>query len=167
MDVNRNLDPYSQKSITLTDLCSRIRRYMRDSAQLNRLIKGQESSNEDMMLAIDICMSDFTSTAPFIGRFDFQNPPPFHLLIKGVVIELLISKGLLESRNAISVNDGGIMLPADKDQRTQGWLQQLVNKYEVDKCKFKVAQNIEMAWGNSLSSEYVLINNSGLYNGIY
>lgn len=166
MDVNRNLEPYSVKSITVTDLCSRIRRFMRDAPQLNRLIKGVENSNEDIMLAIDLCISDFNQE-PFIGRFDFQNPPPFHLLLKGTVIQLLESKGLLESRNSISFNDGGISIGADKDQRTQTWLAHFVNQYETKKDKYKIARNIEAAWGNSLSSEYVLINNSAFYTGIY
>lgn len=167
MDINRNQIPYSQRAITLTDICSRIRRYMRDSPQLNRLIAGVENSNEDIMLALDMCISDFDNTPPFIGRSDFQNPPPFHLLIIGCVIQLLQSKGLLESRNSIAFNDGGISIGADKDQRTQTWLSHFVNKYEVDKSKFKIAKNIEAAWGNSLSSEYVLVNNSSYYYGIY
>ena len=167
MDVNRNLVPFSQRPITLTDLCSRVRRFMRDAPYLNRLIKGVESSDEDIFLAMDLCFSDFDNTPPFIGRSDFQNPPPFHILIKGIVIQLLESKGLLESRNSLSFNDGGISIAADKDQRTQNWLSLFTNQYETNKTKFKIAKNIEMAWGVSLSSEYTLINNSGLYTGIY
>ena len=116
---------------------------------------------------MDLCFSDFDNTPPFIGRSDFQNPPPFHILIKGIVIQLLESKGLLESRNSLSFNDGGISIAADKDQRTQNWLSLFTNQYETNKTKFKIAKNIEMAWGVSLSSEYTLINNSGLYTGIY
>lgn len=167
MDVNRNLVPYGQKAITVTDLCSRIRRYMRDAPQLNRLIKGVENSNEDIMLAIDMTFSDFNNTPPPIGRFDFDHPPPFHLLMIGIIIHLLQSKGLLESRNSLNFNDGGISLGADKDQRTQSWLNRFVNNYELGRDKFKISKNIEEAWGNSLSSEYILINNSNLYAGIY
>ena len=62
MDTPVNLEPYSQKRITLSELVAKIRRFMRDRAVLNRLIAGQESSDEDIMLAIDLCISDFNHT---------------------------------------------------------------------------------------------------------
>jgi hypothetical protein len=42
-----------------------------------------------------------------------------------------------------------------------------MNRYQNAKKAFKVAENIEMAWGTSLSSEYVLINNSSFYSGVF
>ncbi len=167
MDVQVNRNPYGQKFITLTDLISRVRRFMRDHSQLNRLIAGVESSDEDIMLAIDMCISDFNNTPPFTRKYDFNNPPPFLYLLQGTVVHLLESKGLLESRNALQFNDGGISIGADKDQRTQSWLQHLFNRYTTSRDRFKVAENIEMAWGNSLSSEYILVNNVGYYSGVY
>jgi hypothetical protein len=38
MDTPVNLEPYSQKRITLSELVAKIRRFMRDRAVLNRLI---------------------------------------------------------------------------------------------------------------------------------
>lgn len=167
MDVETNKIPYGQKAITLTNLISRVRRYMRDHSQLNRLIAGVESSDEDIMEAIDLTFCDWNNTPPFTRKYDYTNPPPFTYLIHGIVVSLLESKGLLESRNARSFNDGGISYPADQDQRTQSWLQHFFNRYQTERDRFKVAENIEMAWGVSLSSEYVLINNVGFYSGVY
>lgn len=167
MDVQKNAIPYGQRFITLTDFVSGVRRYMRDHPQLNRLIAGVESSDEDIMFAIDMAISDYNNEPPFTRRYDFNNPPPKAHLIWGTVIELLVSKGLLESRNSIAFNDGGISIGADKDQRTQSWLANFQNRYENAKKKFKVAENIEMAWGVSLSSEYCLINNAAWYSGTF
>jgi hypothetical protein len=159
MLVNSNVEPYAQKGITLSFLVDRIRGFMRDRTQLNRLIAGVENSDEDIMHAIDLCISDFNSSPPFIGSYKFANPPPYHLLIMGAVIFLLQSKGLLESRNALSFNDGGIAISADKDSRTMQWIQNFMAKYEADKLQFKKSANIEAAWGVSLSSEYIIVNN--------
>ena len=167
MDTPVNLEPYSQKRITLSELVAKIRRFMRDRAVLNRLIAGQESSDEDIMLAIDLCISDFNHTPPPIGKFDFTSPPPLYLLMYGSVVKLLESKGLLESRNALPFNDGGISFAATQDQRTQSWLAHFSNKFETDKLKWKVSKNIEDSWGVSLSSEYIIVNNIDWISMIY
>lgn len=162
MDVPINKEPWGQKQIYLSELIERVRRAMRDRSHLNRLIAGEENSNEDIMQAIDLCISDFNHTPPFIHKYNYQNPPPLYLLIKGTIIQLLESKGLLESRNAIQFNDGGMTASyMDKDQRTQSWLAHFSNKYEVDKEKWKKSVNIEESFGESLSSEYVIVNNLG------
>ena len=59
------------------------------------------------------------------------------------------------------------LLAQTKINDTQTWLANFQQRYEKCKKKFKVAENIEMAWGVSLSSEYILINNSAYYTGTY
>lgn len=168
MDIPVNQEPYGQKQIYLSEIIERVRRFMRDRAYLNRLIAGQENSDEDIMQSVDLCISDFNHTPPFIGKYTYQNPPPLYLLIYGTVVKLLESKGLLESRNAIQFNDGGMTASyMDKDQRTQGWLSHFNNKYEMDKEKWKKSVNIEMSFGVSLSSEYVIVNNLGWVSMVY
>ena len=167
MDVNINQIPWGQKQIYLSEIIERVRRFMRDRPVLNRLIAGFESSDEDIMQAIDECISDFNHTPPFIGKYDYCNPPPLVLLIYGTVVFLLESKGLLESRNNLPFNDGGLSVGADKDQRTQSWLSHFNNKYEIKKENWKKSVNIEMSFGISLSSEYVIVNNLGYISLLY
>lgn len=162
--INQNPDPYQQRQVTLSFLCNRVRRFMRDHRELNRLIAGEENSDEDICLALDMLFSDFNSSPPFIGAYNYKRPPPFHLTIIGCVYFLLQSKGLLESRNALNFNDGGISIAADKDGRTQSWIAQFQNKYENDKLQYKKSENIEAAWNNSLQSEYSIVNNVGWFS---
>lgn len=166
MDVNKNQEPYGQSAITLAAMIERIRRYTKDRPELNRLIANVESSDEDIMLAMDMCFSDFNNTPPFIGRYDFNHPPPKVLLIKGTTIFLLEMKGLLESRNSLPFSDGGLSVPNSRTSENQSWLDRFVNTYETAKLNFKKAANIEGAWGNSLSSEYTIIN-VGAYWGTF
>jgi hypothetical protein len=167
MDTPVNVEPYAQRAVPLSELINKVRRFMRDRGVLNRLIAGEESSDEDIMLAIDLCISDFNHTPPPVGKFDFLTPPPLYLLMYGTVVKLLESKGLLESRNSLPFNDGGLSVAADKDQRTQAWLAHFSNKFETDKLKWKVMKNIEDSWGVSLSSEYIIVNNIGWISMIY
>lgn len=167
MDVNKNPEPYNQRPVTLTGIVERIRRYTKDRPELNRLIANVESSDEDIMMALDQCFSDFTSTPPPLGRYDFGRPPPIHLLLKGTVIFLLESKGLLESRNSLPFSDGGLSVPNSRTSENQSWLDRFVNSYETAKLNFKKSANIEGAWGNSLSSEYVIVNTNQFYNCLY
>lgn len=168
MDVLINQIPWGQKQIFLSEILARVRRFMRDKPVLNRLIAGFESSDEDILESIDMCISDYNNTPPFIGRFDYYRPPPLVHLIQGTVVFLLESKGILESRNALPFNDGGMSsTTADKDQRTQSWLSHFNNKYEINKEKWKKSVNIEESFGVSLSSEYVLVNNLGWASLVY
>ncbi len=164
MDVNKNQEPYNQKAITLTNLVERIRRYTKDRTELNRLIAGQEANDEDIMGAIDMCFSQFNNIPPFIGRYDFNRPPPLYLLIKGTTIFLLEMKGLLESRNALPFSDGGLSVPNSRTAETTAWLDRFVSSYMNDLLNYKKSVNIEQSWGTSLSSEYSIINNGAFWS---
>jgi hypothetical protein len=136
-----------------------VRSFMRDYPELNRLIAGTESSNRQIVWAIMDTLDDFNTEPPFTN-FSMTTFPSMSLLIRGVVCSLLESIGLLQTRNHLSFNDGGLQVGVnDKTPFIQAWLQLFRNSYEDKKKKIKVAYNIESAWGGGVGSEYRFCNN--------
>jgi len=152
--------------ITLGRFIDVIRLYLRDYAELNRLIKGEEHSNRMIAWSVIDTLTDFNGTPPFTN-YSLSNFPiqALSILRKGVVVTLLESAGLLNTRNHLTFSDGGIQVGvSDKTPLLQSWIQLLKNDYEEKKQRFKIALNIENAWGHGVSSEYGFVS-SGFYSG--
>jgi hypothetical protein len=155
--------PPGAKGITLVQFIQKIRKFMRDSPYLNRLTEGYESSDEDILEALEDAIDDFNQTPPFIGKFNLSNPPPWSILKRGVVICLLESVGLLTTRNSLPFSDGGIQVQTNKAPELISWLQIFRNIYEEKKIRYKTSVNIENAFGvGAVSSEYTLVNTQAL-----
>jgi len=117
-----------------------------------------------IMWAVADAIDDWNSTPPLIPRVDLQNFPSKSLLLRGIVISLLESIGLLMTRNHLTFSDGGIQVGvSDKTPLIQSWLQLIGNRYEEKKQKLKIAINIELGWGQGMHSEYLWTN--GFYGG--
>lgn len=139
------------------------RAFMRDYAELNRLIQGEEHSDRLIAWAVLDALNDINSTPP-LQSFSLDSFPSPYLLLRGTVISLLESVGLLQTRNHLTFSDGGIQVGvSDKTQLIQSWIQLFQNKYEEKKNRLLVALNIEGGWGGGVSSEYLWTN--GFYGG--
>jgi len=157
--------PPGARAITLVQFIQKIRKFMRDNPYLNRLTAGYESSDEDILEALEDCIDDFNQTPPFVGRYNLANPPPWSILKRGVVICLLESVGLLNTRNSLPFTDGGIQVQTNKTPELQAWLQLFTNKYEEKKVRWKTSVNIEQSFGvGAVSSEYSLVNTQAMIN---
>lgn len=157
MDIDSSDLP--KADVELNAMANQVRAFMRDYAELNRLITGVESSNRQIVWAIFDALDDFNTTPPFTG-FNLMSFPSKHLLVRGTVISLLESIGLLQTRNHLSFSDGGLQVGvSDKTPFIQSWIQLFRNSYEEKKMRLKVAYNIESAWGGGVNSEYRFINN--------
>jgi hypothetical protein len=136
------------------DFVNQVRLYLRDYPELNRLIAGVENSNRQIVWAVMDTLDEFNTTPPFT-RFGVGDFPSRHLLLRGTVISLLESVGLLQTRNHLAFNDGGIQVGInDKTPFIQSWLNLFKQSYEDKKIKLKVAYNIESGWGGGVYSEY-------------
>lgn len=145
--------------IELNQFVNQVRLFIRDSPELNRLIKGFESSNRQIIWAIADTLDEYNSTPPFT-HYGVYNFPSKHLLMRGVVATLLESVGLLQTRNHLSFSDGGLQVGvSDKTPFIQSWVQLFRSQYEAKKDRLKVAENIERGWGGGVSSEYLFANN--------
>ena len=145
--------------IELNKFVQHVRLFMRDHAELNRLIAGEESSNRQITWAILDALDDYNTTPPFT-HLTIYTFPSRSLLIRATVISLLESVGLLQTRNHLQFSDGGIQVGVnDKTPFIQAWLQLFKNSYEEKKLRLKTAYNIESGWGGGIHSEYRFVNN--------
>lgn len=145
--------------IELNHFIQTVRTFIRDYPELNRLIAGVENSNRQIVWALHDALDDFNTT-PHFTSYSFDNFPSSSLLLRGTVISLLESVGLLQTRNYLQFSDGGIQVGvSDKTPFIQSWIQLFRNSYEEKKQRIKVAINIENAWGGGVFSEYRFVNN--------
>jgi len=146
-------------SLELNRFIQTVRTFTRDYPELNRLIAGFESSNRQIVWAIADAIDDFNTT-PHFTNYGIVNFPSASLLLRGTVISLYESVGILQTRNHLQFSDGGIQVGvSDKTPFIQSWIQLFKNSYEEKKQRIKVAINIENAWGGGIFSEYRFVNN--------
>ena len=138
-----------------------VRAKLRDYPELNRLIEGRETSDREIAFAIMEAVDDFNTTPPLIQSFTVDNFPSVSLLIRGTIINILESVGLLQTRNQMSYSDGqGVSVGvSDKAPMLMSWIQLYQGQYEQKKFRLKQALNLSGALnGSGVPSEYVLIN---------
>ena len=147
-----------------------MRLWMRDYPQLNRLIRGVESTPRLIVWAALDFLSDFNQTPPPLGAYTLEQLLDLgyaNLARYGTAIALLESVGLLQTRNQLNFSDGGINVGiSDKTQLLQSWIQMFRAKYEQDKMKIKISLNIQQILGEAgYHSEYYFIN--GFYGSLF
>lgn len=131
-----------------------LRLFTRDTPQLNRLTRKEESDNEMFDFALEMAISDWNSTTPILGAVTIQNFPSLFLLMQGAAIQLLISQGILQARNELQYNAGGSsFVRSNKSNYYMQWAINLQNQYELKKRNIKIQQNISRGWGG-VHSEY-------------
>lgn len=147
-----------------------VRFFTRDHPQLNRLIKGEESSDRMIAWAILDFLSDFAGTPPNLGYYSLDQMLNMHyqsFALRGTCVALLQSVGILQTRNHLQFSDGGISVNvSDKAPMWMQWIRDFQNKYEQEKVSRKISLNIAQLLGTFAGShsEYFFIN--GWY-GVY
>lgn len=132
-----------------------LRMFLNDTAELNRLIRQEESNSDKLDLAIRLTIDDYNITTPLIGNVTIVSFPSIYLLIHGASIQTLKSAGILQSRNQLEYSSGGITVRTfDKTQLYQSWIMQFYQDYERKKMDLKKFINIESSWPGGVYSEY-------------
>ncbi|NMC34689.1 MAG: hypothetical protein GYA36_19880 [Veillonellaceae bacterium] len=149
-------------------ICLRIRQFMRDYAELNRLCDGYESSDRDILLAVVLTIDDINMTPPMITRtikqmLDGGWAP---LIVVGAVLWLLRSLYLHYTRNDIPFNDGGLMTNglSAKAPAIQAWIDRVAPLYENQKKNAKIAANLAGMMAitpSGVPSEFSLVHGLG------
>jgi hypothetical protein len=140
--LGQPLDPRS----VLRSHIESVRLFMRDFAELNLLIRGEESTDRMIVWATGDFLSDFNGTPPFTGYGleELIQRNMSHLCVRGTVITLLQSVMLLHARNYLPFSDGGLSVAInDKAPVIQSMLQLFQSAYEQNKRQAKTALNIE------------------------
>jgi hypothetical protein len=134
-----------------------LRNFLKDFAPLNRLIEFQEESTNDLLdLYLNMAEGFLNAIPPFIGPFTWATFPIPNLMIHQAAIECLISNSIVQSRNELTYNNGGVTVKIPDGQRYLHVLQLLyrVTDQEINALKnIKVAINIQSGYGG-VSSPY-------------
>jgi len=146
-----------------------VRLFMRDFAELNLLIRGEESSDRMIAWATMDFLSDFNGTPPFSGySLDDLFARNLHsMAIRGTVISLMQSLMIIYARNNLPFSDGGLTVSInDKAPIIQSMLGLLQSSYEQQKRMVKTAVNIEGILDHQPSgvhSDYLALSAVGFY----
>lgn len=131
-----------------------VRLYMRDFPELNRIVRGQETSDRQIAWSVLDAMSDFNGTPHFtaLSLEDLLQKNQHALVLRMTVISVIESVGLLQTRNHINYSNGGINVGVnDKTPMLMNWLQYYKAFTDQMKQRVKVAINIEGILGPSNS----------------
>lgn len=146
---------------TKAEFLEKVRLYIRDSAALNALLDGKETSDTEMDLCLELALDDFNTSPPLIGNFTLENHPSQSLVLLSTIYWILQSAGILQSRNQLEYSSGGITVrSSDKTQLYQSWIAIFLQSFEAKKANLKKSLNAEQAYGG-ISSEYVQVNFGG------
>lgn len=151
-------------SRTFINFVHQVRVFLRDFPELNRLVRGVESSDRQIAWAVFDAIEDFNGT-PHFTSFTLDQlllRRQSHLLTRMAAINLIQSVGLLQTRNHINYSDGGLNVGVnDKTGLLMNWLQLFMNEVEQKKTRVKVGMNIEDAMNSyGVHSEYWAVNST-------
>lgn len=143
---------------------ARVRLFMRDYPELNRLVEGEETNDRMIAFSVYDAISDFNSTDPDIGLYgfvDFMEKNWQRPLMIGTVVMILESVGLLQTRNHLPFSDGGLNVAvSDKTPLLMNWIQLFQQKWDKFRFTKKMALNIESLFSDpgGVSSELFIVN---------
>jgi hypothetical protein len=144
----------------LLDYRKGLRVFLRDHAEMNRLLKFEEENADDSLdLYINMALGYLNNLPPRVANFGYSNFPIPSLLIHQAAVEALVSNGILQSRNEITYNNGGISVKVSDKSRYLPYINELnrLVAREMDSFfKIKISINVEGAWGG-VSSPYSYI----------
>ena len=145
-------------------LIQQVRLLLRDYPQLNRLIRGEESSDRTIAWALQDACNDWSTTPPLIDSVSVLSHPAPNLLIRCAASTLLQSVSFLQTRNNLSYSDGEIRInSSSRGPELRQAAAMLLQDYEAKKQRLKIALNIEGAWGSGTFSDLAIAN--GYYLG--
>lgn len=129
-------------------LIDQIRLYYGDLPQFNRLIEGTEVSDEKIKMATQLWIQHFNQQPPILNEaYTATNFKNYMVLFDGVIIQLLKITGIIQTRNFLNFNDGGVSFTVnDKGGEYMQWMQTLLMQHAQDVRELKKALNAEAAY---------------------
>ena len=155
-------------ALDLAEYRESLRSFIKDVEALNRLLKFKEE-NEDSLLDLYLNMSlgFLNAIPPYLGPFAWDTFPIPNLIIHQATIECLISNSIVQARNELTYNNGGITIKVADGARYQGILQALYRctDMEINSLKqIKIAMNIQNGYGGVASAYAYLHGRSATLN---
>jgi hypothetical protein len=151
----------STRDKTVQKYIDKVRAYLRDFPELNRLIEGVESSDPHIVEALEDALEDWNLTPPLLRKVTLENHPAPRLLVKKAAMSTLDSVIPLQMRNQVSYSDGQgtSVSTSDKAPAYQSEIRRISDQYEQAKLRFKIAKNIDDGWDSGVASEISVIGN--------
>jgi len=137
-------------------MVARLRNYLDDTIQQNDLRGVEESTDEELYLALEDTWDDVNFVYdPVSLQFDNISDIPWAILRMGATLNVLESKGISSARNTLTYNDAGGITIKDSDEfgRYTVWYNTLLAEYRRRVRAWKRQKNLDGAWGGS-HSEY-------------
>jgi len=141
--------------LTQSNYRESLRAYLKDTTTFNRILKFKEENENDFLdLYLEMALGVLNTMPPLIPGFDYGTFPVPSLLLHRATIEALISNSIVQSRNDLTYNNGGITVKVDDRDRYLPILQVLFRQHDVELSMFKnikIAINIDTGFGGSHS----------------
>ncbi len=136
------------ESVARTTARKLLRRFVRDYPELNRLLRAQEHSLEDIDLALDLTVAEYNAKLPPIGDVTIDTYPNLWLLLHGGAVHLIRSAGILQARNRLPYSSGGISVRMfDKTEIYMQWVREFIQDYSHTLSESKLSVNLQGGWG--------------------
>lgn len=153
-------------NMTAATIIELVRKFLRDTPKLNELKRVQESTDDDIKLALNMAISDWNSTPPLITPSRLDNFPSMDWLIVASAMFILQSAGILNYRNDLAYSDSGITVnPWSKGPQYFNTAGMWANMSENKKRELKIALNYATTFGVVRTAEYMYWDYAGLYSG--
>lgn len=129
------------------ELIKYVRTFLGDTPEENKLVADKELSDDKIRLALQMTVDSYNNTPPY-EAVNYVSFPSLTLMIHGAVIQCLIMAGILQSRNYLQFNDGGISeVVSDKAAAYQSWIGNIIGAYREEMMNIKVSLNMERNFG--------------------
>lgn len=133
--------------------CQEVREFVLDKIEKNYLIDGEELSNTQISIAMEMTLLDWNSTPP-TDASTLDNFPFKHILMFGTLYRCFMGLSALVSRNNFGFSDGGISVPLEERAQLYQMLSTMYQaEYALTMSKVKINLNMEQGWG-SIGSDY-------------
>lgn len=134
-----------------------LRMFLQDTPAMNKLIVGEELTDQELGFAIDMCVSDWNSTAPLIRPVSVSKFPSLYLLMHGSACQALKMAGIRMSRNELNYQSGGSsFMRWNKTPQYQSWISMFYNDYELKKRSMKLSMNVMGGYGEQFSEYWYI-----------
>lgn len=140
---------------TLATYRTALRAFIKDHDVLNRLLNFEnENVDNELDLYLNMAIGFLNSIPPYIGSYSFSTFPIPSLIIHQSSIECLISNGILQARNDLTYNNGGVTVKVSDGERYVSQLQHLYRAADQGikaLSQIKIALNISAGFGGVYS----------------
>lgn len=140
--------------MTEAELTSKIRTFIRDHDGLRVLLDNDESTDDEISLAIEMGLSDLNAITPVTSSWTIEDYP-LSIILYASIGELLTSVGIASVANTLPYQDGNIG-NIDTESKAQIFLQlgQTYMQYATDRAyKYKAAADIEDVLAPSMDED--------------